>query len=131
MKNQITLTEDHCKLLQVVEYKNMVQKNEFGEVTGEFFTVNKTNPYMLSGYLSDLAFVLGLKDKAIPGTETDELGAAFLDDVEQYILDTHHYIVDNFEEIESLIHYMVFRGGIKPGSYRYDRTNIVWERVED
>lgn len=120
MIKRLTLTEDHLKLINLIRFEDNDNENKI--------SIDKVNPYILSGKLEDIAFALGLSHTAIPNTENDENGAAFPDDIEEYMLSVHHYIVDNLYDIEVLIHQMVLKGGITPGTYKCIDTEEIWER---
>ena len=123
MIKRIVLTDDHIKLLRLIRF----EEGSSGLLNNKVY-IDKVNPYMLPGMLEDIAMVLGYKDKAIPGTEEDAEGAAFPDDVEKYLLSVHHYIVDNFVDIENLIHQFAFNGGLTPGTYKSLDTENIWEK---
>ena len=125
MIKRLTLTEDHIKLLSLIRFED----GEAGINNNTVF-IDKINPYYLSGMLEDIALTLGYMDKAIPGTEEDAEGAAFPDDVENYLLSVHHYIVDNLVDVESLIHQFAFKGGLEPGTYKCIDTENIWSREE-
>lgn len=118
MIKRITLTEDHIKLISLLKFDEDEKNN--------FLVIDKYDPYMLSGRLEDIALALGVFDKMIPGTENDADGGAFPDDVEKYLLDTHHYVVDNLKDIESLIHQFVFKGGLSAGTYKCIDNEMIW-----
>jgi hypothetical protein len=120
MIKRITLTPEHIKLISLIRF------NEDDENDSLF--IDKNDPYELSGRLEDIALALGYKDKAIPGTETDPEGAAFPDDIEEHLLDIHHYVVDNLYFIESIMHQLAFNGGITPGTYKCIDTEGVWTK---
>lgn len=118
MIKHLTLTEEHIKLISLISFDEDDEK----------LFIDKENPYELAGRLEDIAFVLGYKDKAIPGTEEDPEGAAFPDEIEDHLIEVHRYIVDNLYFIESLIHQYVFKGGITPGTYKCIDTELIWEK---
>lgn len=118
----LKLTEEHLKLIRLIRW------DREGD---DKIVVNKLNPYCLMGTLDDLAFVLGYRDKAIPGTEDDPEGRAYPDDIEKHILDVHHYIVENIEYIESLVHQFVCEGGLTPGKYKATDAELIWTKTED
>ena len=76
-----------------------------------------------------MAMALGLEDNAIKGTEESSDGRAFPDDVEEYLLSTHKYIVDNLYYIEMLIHQFVVKGGITAGTYKAKDNDLIFEKV--
>lgn len=114
----LNLTEDHLKL---VRFLNIEDKDD------DVLTINKKVMLtMQSHILDDVAMVLGLRDKAIKGTEEDADGSAYPDDIEKYMLDTYHYVSDNLYLIESLIHQKVMEG-VKPGKYKCIDSQMIWE----
>ena len=114
----LNLTEDHLKL---VRFLNIEDKDD------DVLTINKKVMLtMQSHILDDVAMILGLRDKAIKGTEEDADGRAYPDDVEQYMLDVYHYVSDNLYLIETLLHQFVFEG-VKVGEYRARDSELVWE----
>ena len=114
----LNLTEDHLKL---VRFLNIEDKDD------DVLTINKKVMLtMQSHILDDVAMILGLRDKAIKGTEEDADGRAYPDDVEQYMLDVYHYVSDNLYLIETLLHQFVFEG-VKVGEYRAKDSELVWE----
>lgn len=120
MIKRLTLTMDHLKLINLIRFED--------DDMNDKISVDKINPYILSGKLEDIAFALGLSHLAIPNTADNENGAAFPDETEKYMLDTHHYIVDNLYDIEVLIHQMVLKGGISPGTYKCIDTEEIWSK---
>ena len=78
MIKRLTLTEDHLKLINLIRFEDDYKNNKV--------SIDKINPYILSGKLEDIAFALGLSHLAIPNTEDDENGAAFPDETEEYML---------------------------------------------
>ena len=63
-------------------------------------------------------------------TEEDADGAAYPDDVEQYMLDTYKYVSDNLYLIETLLHQHVM-DGVKPTKYRCKDSDMIWEEEKD
>ncbi len=116
------LTEDHLKL---VRFFNIEDKDD------NVLTINKkVMLYLQSHILDDVALILGLRDKAIKGTEEDADGRAYPNDVEEYMLDTYNYVSDNIYLIETLIHQRVMEG-VQPGHYKCIDRDLIWERVEE
>lgn len=115
------LTEDHLKL---VRFFNIEDKDD------DILAINKKVMLTMQTHLlDDVAMILGLKDKAIKGTEEDPDGAAYPDEEEKYMLDTYKYVSDNIYYIESLLHQNVLTG-IQPGHYKAKDSELVWEKVE-
>ena len=122
MIKRLTLTTDHLKLINLIRFEDNELESKL--------SVDKINLYILSGKLEDIAFALGLSNLAIPNTEDNENGAAFPDETEEYMLGVHHYIVENLYDIEVLIHQMVLKGGIEPGTYKCIDTEEIWSKEE-
>ena len=122
MIKKITLTEDHLKLINLIRFED--------DELNKKVVIDKINPYLLSGKLENIAFALGLNHLAIPNTNDSEYGAAFPDEIEKYMLDVHHYIVDNMYDIEVLIHQMVLKGGITPGTYKCIDSEEIWTKED-
>ena len=118
----LNLTEDHLKL---VRFLNIEDKDD------DVLTINKKVMLTMQTHiLDDVAMILGLKDKAIKGTEEDADGSAYPDEVEKYMLDTYNYVSDNMFLIEMLLHQHVM-DGIKPGHYKAKDTDLVFTLVEE
>lgn len=118
----LNLTEDHLKL---VRFLNIEDKDD------DVLTINKKVMLTMQTHiLDDVAMILGLKDKAIKGTEEDADGAAYPDDVEKYMLDVYHYVSDNMYLIEQLLHQHVM-DGVKPGHYKAKDNDMVFEYCGD
>ena len=116
----LCLTEDDLKL---VRFFNIENDND------DYLKIDKNVMLtMQSHILDDVAMVLGLRDRAINGTEEDALGSAYPDEVEKYMLDTYNYVKDNMYLIETLLHQMVMKG-IKPGHYKCKDSDLIWEPV--
>ena len=116
------LTEDHLKL---VRFFNIEDKDD------DILAINKKVMLTMQTHLlDDVAMILGLKDKAIKGTEEDPDGAAYPDDVEKYLLDTYHYVSENLYYIETLIHQKCTEG-VVPGHYKALDRDLLWQKVED
>ena len=117
----LNLTEDHLKL---VKFLNIEDKDD------DVLTINKKVMLTMQTHLlDDVAMILGLRDKAIKGTEEDPDGAAYPDDVEKRMLDAYKYVSDNLYLIESLLHQRVFEG-VQEGHYKCRDTDMIWEKVE-
>lgn len=131
MIKRLILTDEHLKLIRLIKFSQYAHKDIIKGVVTEGWMVDKTNPYILSGRLSDLALVLGYSDKAIPGTDDVIEGSAFPDDIEEHLLEVHQYIVKNMCDIESLIHQMVMEGGLTAGTYKSIDEEGIWTRESD
>jgi hypothetical protein len=114
----LNLTEDHLKLVRFLNLDN---------TDDDFLKINKNVMLTMQTHiLDDVAMILGLRDKAIKGTEEDADGAAYPDEVEKYMLDTYNYVSENLYLIETLLHQHVF-DGIKVGHYKAKDSDLIWE----
>lgn len=118
---KLKLTEDHLKLVSFLKIHD----------EGDYVRINR-NAALISAthILDDVSLILGLRDKAVSGTEEDADGIAFPDDLEKYMLDTYNYVIDNMYLIETLLHQMVI-SGIKPGLYKCKDNEMIWSFVEE
>lgn len=117
---KLKLTEDHLKLVSFLKIHD----------EGDYVRINKNAALMSATHiLDDVSLILGLRDKAVSGTEEDADGIAFPDDVEKYMVDTYNYVVDNIYLIETLLHQSVING-IKPGEYKCKDNEMIWSPVE-
>ena len=113
----LTLTTDHLKLVSCF----LIENNE------DSVSIDKTKMlFEQSHLLDDVSLVLGLRDKAIPNTEEDADGIAFPDEIEEYMIETYQYVRDNLYFIETLLHQMILRGGLVPGTYSCDTKLKIW-----
>lgn len=118
MIKTLILTEDHLKLIRFLNVEN---------TDDAFITIDKRVMLRLQSHiLDDVAMILGMRDKAIEGTEEDAEGAAYPDDVEEYLLSVYNYVSDNMYLIETLLHQRVMEG-IQPGVYTARDTDLIWE----
>ena len=118
----LNLTEDHLKL---VRFLNIEDKDD------DVLTINKKVMLTMQTHiLDDVAMILGLKDKAIKGTEEDADGGAYPDDVEKYMLDTYNYVSENLYLIESLLHQRILEG-VQQGHYKCRDNDMIWEKCDE
>lgn len=118
---KLKLTEDHLKLVSMLN----IEEND-----SKVYLDKNIMLRLQSHILDDVAMALGLKDKAIPGTENDEYGCAYPDEVEEYMLSVYHYVSENLFYIETLLHQFATEG-VKSGTYKAKDSSLIWERVED
>ena len=131
---KLNLTEDHIKLIPLLFIKDESVR-EVSMVEPEnapihaCCRIDKDHMYCLGSHLlEDISMALGLRDKAIADTKESADGLAFPDDVEEYMLGIHKYLVDNLYNLETLIHQFVIKGGIKPGVYKAQDNDLIWSR---
>lgn len=115
----LNLTNDHLKLVRFLNIE---------DVEDDFLKINKKRMLTIQTHiLDDIAMVLGMRDKAIKGTEEDADGAAYPDEVEKYMLDTYKYVSDNLYLIETLIHQFILEG-VTEGSYSCNDKDMIWTK---
>ena len=119
MIKRITLTNEHIILIKLIKFNEDEKFNRL--------FIDKIDPYVLDGRLEDLAMALGYHDSVIVGTENDADGAAFPDDIENHLLDVHHYVVNNIKDIETILHQFACEG-IKPGTYKCIDSEEIWSK---
>lgn len=122
MTATLNLTEDHLKLVSFLDFDNS---------SDDVLTIDKKVMLTLKSHLlDDVATILGMNDKVIPGTSEDADGGAYPDDVEKYLLDTYNYVSENLYLIETLVHQSVMIG-IQPGTYKANTKDMIWRKVEE
>lgn len=116
MIKHLELTKDHVKLLHFLYWQIDGDNKIF---------VDRRHLFNLGSHLlEDMAFILGMQDKAIKGTEESPDGRAYPDDVEEYLLGLNKYIADNLYYILSLM--STFQGELKEGKYKCRDKDLIW-----
>lgn len=121
MKKQITLTEEHLKLIPFI---NLIETEDDGIKIDINHLFNQG-----SHLLEDMALILNKMDKAIPNTQNDADGRAFDDETEEYLLSLFQYIADNIFHIETIIHQFSVKGGISAGTYECSMNDMIWHKI--
>lgn len=120
MNIKITLSDDHIKLIPFL----FIQKE--GD---KVVLISKDQLFSLGSHLlEDMAFILGLIDKAIPSSIDDENGRAFPKEITDYMLELYEYFSVNLYYIESLVHYYVIKGGLSSGTYICKENEMLWHK---
>lgn len=117
---KLTLTEDHIRLISNFKFE-VINKGQI--------QINRNCLYGGTFILEEIAMIIGKFDQAIEGTEDDSMGRAFPDELEEYMWSLHNYIVDNLENIESLLHQFAAEG-IKPGTYKCKSQEMFWTKIK-
>lgn len=122
MKIKLNITEDIIKLIPFFN----LQEND------NKICIDKSHMYLLGEHLmDDLGLILGKDKLADKASREDPDGKVFPQEIEEYMLGVHRYIVENLHLIESLIHQYVIMGGIKPGVYECNAKDMIWYRLKD
>lgn len=118
-KIHITLTEDLCLLIGSL----YVQK-----INDKVVGVNTDYLYGGTYKYEQMAFILGLTDKAVEGTEEDIDGTKYKKEAQEYMKRLDTYIRDNIGNIEEIIHQFSLKGGISPGLYEAKDYEHIWTK---
>ena len=119
----VNLTEDHLKLIRNLNVQAL---------TDETVGIVKDNLYGGTYKYEQMALILGLTDKAVPGTEEDmENGTLYEKDAQLYMVELDKYINENLLNIEEILHQFCLKGGLTVGKYVCKDYQHIWHRVED
>lgn len=128
MLKKITLNEDHLKLITEIRFEAFSFDAE--NRNGRFgWGIDQYNLFGGTYVLEDVSRILGKYDEHIAGTEEDPQGVDFTDETKTYLWNVYQYIWDNMEYIISLLLYFSNKGGLTPGTYKYNRKNVeLWTK---
>ena len=119
----VNLTEDHLKLIRNLNVQAL---------TDETVGIVKDNLYGGTYKYEQMALIVGLTDKAVPGTEEDmETGTLYEKEAQLYMLELDKYIRENLLNIEEILHQFCLKGGLTVGKYVCKDYQHIWHRVED
>lgn len=119
----VNLTEDHLKLIRNLNVQAL---------TDETVGIAKDNLYGGTYKYEQMALILGLTDKAVPGTEEDmENGTLYEKEAQLYMVELDKYINENLLNIEEILHQFCLKGGLTTGKYVCKDYQHIWHRVED
>lgn len=119
----VNLTEDHLKLIRNLNVQVL---------TDETVGIAKDNLYGGTYKYEQMALILGLTDKAVPGTEEDmENGTLYEKEAQLYMVELDKYINENLLNIEEILHQFCLKGGLTVGKYVCKDYQHIWHRVED
>lgn len=123
---RVTFTEDMLKLIPCINFKEIpATDTEIKNKTN--ICIDFDSLYGGSFVFEDMSFILGIYDKHIPGTENNPLGPRFPEELEDYMWETHRYIVENIVNIEEILHQFSVKGGIKAATYKCKSNEHFWE----
>ena len=119
----VNLTEDHLKLIRNLNVQAL---------TDETVGIAKDNLYGGTYKYEQMALILGLTDKAVPGTEEDmENGTLYEKEAQLYMVELDKYINENLLNIEEILHQFCLKGELTVGKYVCKDYQHIWHRVED
>jgi hypothetical protein len=126
---KIKLTSDILTLITNIHFKELPDlRSEKYPLT---WGIDLYSLYGGSFVLEDMAHILGKYDQVIPESIEDPLGPRFPKELEDYLWETHEYIVENLEFIEDLVHYYSNKGGLSEGTYKCHREAKDWVKLEN
>ena len=136
---KLTLTEDILKLVSNIRFKaypsiateDQTDLKEEDQQSAIGYEIDMYSLYGGNFVLEDISYILGLYDQHLQDTEEDYDGPKFPKEVEDYMLGLHDFIVENLDKIEEILHQMILKGGIKPGTYKCKDWQRIWEFVEE
>lgn len=124
---RVTLTEDMLKLISCIRFEKLPDDLD-AEQEQMNWGLDFANLYGGDLTFENISYILGIYDKHIEGTEENPLGAVFPKDVENYMWETHGYIVEHIEDIEDIVHQFSIKGGVTPGTYKCQSYVRIWEK---
>ena len=126
---KVNLTEDMLKLISNFTFREVPDLDEEKETLTwglDLFSLYGGTDITFE----NIAYILGIYDKHVPGTEENPMGAEFPKDVEDYIWGIHGDILENIGNIEEIVHQFCARGGVTPGVYKCKSHEHIWEKEE-
>lgn len=130
MVEKLTISEDVIKL---IPHFNFTENPSMDEISGTEFPrwgIDYNSIFGGTFLLEDLAMILGVYDKVIPGTEENPMGPRYPDEIEDRLFDAYTFVAENFKPIEEIIHQFVVKGGIVAGTYKCDHKVRIWEKEQ-
>lgn len=106
-KIKLKLTEEHIALLKGFRFK---------KINEQYSGLDTYELYGGTYLYEEMAILLGLYDKFIPGTENDPQGRQFPDEIKQHMRELDEFMLDNLYNLENIVHQFIGEG-VKPGIY--------------
>jgi hypothetical protein len=128
MKLKVTLTEDMIKLISCLQFGEFKQIDDDSTDKQVFYALDMNSLYGGNFIFEDVSRILGLYDKRIENSEELSTGPVFPQEIEDYMWETHGYIVENLPYIEQIVHQFCYRGGITPGTYVSKHNELIWRK---
>ena len=118
---RLTFNEEHIKLISNFRTRQLDDAN---------YTIDTYDLFGGTYLYEDMAFILGLMDKVIPGTMEDADGPKFDEETLSHLVELDSFIIENFQHIEDILHQFCAEG-IKPGiTYWCNLNEGVWHKEE-
>lgn len=127
---KVTLTEDMLRLVSCIHFTEFPKNEDFETKQKINVGIDFNSLYGGSFVFEDISYILGIYDKHIEGTEFNPMGPEFPKELEDYMWETHIYIVEHIQDIEDLVHQFVNKGGLVPGTYFCKSNERIWEKEQ-
>lgn len=123
---KVTITEDMLKLISCINFTEFPTNEDFENKYHVNVGIDFASLYGGSFVFEDVSYILGLYDKHIEGTEFNAMGPEFPKEIEDYMWETHSYVVEHIRDIEDIVHQFVMKGGVVPGTYVSKSNERIW-----
>ena len=112
---------------QIISQINIEQNAGF---ENEMVGIDTTNMWGGTFIFEDMAYILGLMDKFIPGTEENPLGPQYEEETMKYLMETAEWIVDHLKDIEEILHQFCTEGIRTDVTYVRNNNSDIWNKEE-
>ena len=127
-----SLIEDIETKLNAIDRASNISKSYAVEDNDKYYGIDTYDLFNCDYWYDQMAHIVGLSDKVIPGTEEDTDGPKYPQEVIEELRVLDDFLVTNLQSIEDIIHQFCDRGGIKPNvkyiSYDYEG---IWHTEEE
>ena len=127
-KLKVTLTNDMIKLISCINFQTYNKITDDTEEHEVFYAIDLNSLYGGNFVFEDIARILGFYEQVIENTETMSTGPRFPQEIEDYMWETHCYILDNLHYIEQILHQYCAKGGITAGTYTSKHNELIWTK---
>jgi len=118
--------------LDAIDRISAISKAYAAEDVDKYYGIDTYDLFNCDYWYDQMAHIVGLSDKVIPGTEEDTDGPKYTQEVIEELRALDDFLVTNLQSIEDIIHQFCDRGGIKPNvkyiSYDYEG---IWHTEEE
>lgn len=127
-KLKVTLTDDMIKLISCINFQTYNKITDDTEEHEVFYAIDLNSLYGGNFVFEDVARILGFYEQVIENTETLSTGPRFPQEIEDYMWETHCYILDNLHYIEQILHQYCAKGGLTTGVYTSKNNELIWTK---
>lgn len=126
---RLKLTDEHLKLIENIKFEPFMF--EANDKNGRFgWGIDQYSLFGGTYAMEDIALILGKWNEFIPGTESDPLGRRYPKEFEDHMWDLYQDIWFNMEYIIKAVLYYSNKGGLTPGTYKYNTEEQTWTKEE-